>query len=146
MNRKRTNRLEQVLRYEQRLMDDLRQNMGQEISKLNQIQSQIDANRKKRQSVFTQDTTHPFAIHTAQSRTQYADRLEQFEQQLEAAKEVQQHEVDSARAAVLEQRKRVQAIETLVKKLQNEAHQSQLAFENHELYDTVVNKSLEPKP
>ena len=145
MIRKKLKRIEQVLKYEQRLLDDTLQQLGLEINKLNQIQSQIDANNTKRQSVFTQDARQNFAIDTAQSRTQFANRLDQIEQQLKTLKSEQQQEVDTAKLAVAEQRTRVKAIETLVKKLNHEARQSQLDFESYELYDSVLAKSLEPK-
>lgn len=145
MSHVKIDRIQQVLKYEQRVLDDLAQMLSQEVNKLHKIQKQIDANSEHRKLAIQTSERAKFTISTAQSRIQFTNQLEKFGDQLRLLKKKQQQTLDDARSEVAAQRARVKAIEALVKKMKHQAAQAQLNFEYNELYDNILSKSLEQK-
>ncbi len=136
-------RIQQVVKYERRVLDDLRSALNEQTFRLDTLRNQIESTQQRIQIALAPSGVTDEHLNTIGAIQQYTNRMDASLNELRSEWSTQQTNVDNARSAVIEQKARVKAIETLCQRLNQQAVRQQLQAEHNELTDAIINQFLE---
>lgn len=144
MNQRQLHRVNNVLKFEQRNLDNCIRHLHQQNSILNAIRRELESiSMMKQTTLQDHSTVSSFAINAVENRINFVQKLENSVVTLTKSETTQLATIELARKRVQDQKSRVTAIEKLVEKLKRESREKQTENELLELNDTIINQYLE---